>query len=570
MDTQLSLEEENATLRDEIRKLNLQIKKLEREARVSNSFVEKVVKAFEAKDTLSSALSAANTRQKAYTGMLLEYAPSVIILLDEQERFVLSTSKLLQVTNTPNFDFIKNRSYEDVFNKYFSKETMQMFKSALERTTYSDESVTFDAWIDFAGNGFPRFYSIELRRVGGSEEGLNSGTLALIADFTDLMIEKQRAEAASNAKTNFLATMSHEIRTPMNAIFGMSTALSRLELSAEHRRYISDIRKASDSLLAIINDILDFSKIEAGKMEIVKVNYSPLALLDNLRSMFSVMYEQKNLTMECNFSSNLPEKINGDENRLRQILANLLSNSLKYTKKGGVVFSAWADNENNLRFEVKDTGIGIREEDIDKLFKPFEQLDARKNRNIVGTGLGLAICYNLCHIMNGEIGLDTVYGEGTTFYLSLPYELPSEGSSDISTSDIAEFSAPSAKVLVVDDMEINLTVAELMLDVFRIIPDLAESGMDAIDKVRAKEYDLIFMDYMMPEIDGLETTRLIRELGGSNDKVPIIALTANATKDAEQLFLSGRMNDMLTKPMELNALNLCLRKWLPGLVIEEA
>ncbi|MCL2565422.1 MAG: ATP-binding protein [Defluviitaleaceae bacterium] len=501
--------------------------------------------------------------------MLLEYCPSIIILLDESERLVLSTSIFLSVIGTPNLDFIRNHSYEDIFKAYLSQETMQVFKHAIENSALSEETITFDAWIDFSKNGQPKFYSVELRSVGGGAKGIATGTLIVMLDLTDFMREKQRAEAANNAKSDFLATMSHEIRTPMNAILGMSTILDRLDLDPEHRKYISDIRKASNSLLSIINDILDFSKIEAGKMEIIKENYNLTAMLDNLRSMFSTMCTQKQLIMECNFNKNLPEKINGDENRLRQVLTNILSNALKYTQKGGITFSAWLDNENNLHFEVKDTGMGIRDYDIDKLFSPFEQLDIRKNRNIVGTGLGLAICYNLCRMMDGDIEVKSVYGEGSTFSVILPYT-PADGTTDKKdNTNIAEFAAPDAKVLVVDDMEINLTVAELMLEVFEITPDLAGSGKEAIDLAKNKQYDLIFMDYMMPEMDGVEATRSIRELGGWNEAVPIVALSANAVKDTEQIFLSNRMDDILPKPIELTALNICLRKWLSPQIIKE-
>jgi len=569
VEKQFSLEEENAALRSEISKLNLQIKKLSREARITKSFIDKVVKSSESKDALSNALTAANARQKAYTDMLLEYCPSIIILLDEHERFLLSTRKLLNVTDTPNFNFIKNRSFEEVLGSFFSEETMKQFKNALARTTTSGEIISFDAWIDFLGSGLPRFYTFELRSVGGETDGVAKGTLVLMLDLTDFMKEKQRAEQASSAKTSFLATMSHEIRTPMNAILGMSTILNRMELSPEQRRYISDISKASDSLLSIINDILDFSKIEAGKMEIVKVDFNLLTLLDNLYSMFSVMFEQKQLTLEYLFNSNLPEHVYGDENRLRQILSNLLSNALKYTETGGVYFSAWLDDEDNLRFDVKDSGIGIRESDIDKLFKPFEQLDVRKNRNIVGTGLGLPICYNLCKILNGDIWIASTYGKGTTFSVRLPYEASDSKLYDRGNFTLSEFSAPEAKILIVDDMEINLTVAELLLNIFDITPDLANSGKEAVEMAAKREYNLIFMDYMMPEIDGIETSKQIRNLNDYNSKVPIVALTANATKEAKQAFLDAGLNDMLTKPMELDPTNFCLRKWLPACLISD-
>jgi CheY-like chemotaxis protein len=259
--------------------------------------------------------------------------------------------------------------------------------------------------------------------------------------------------------------------------------------------------------------------------------------------------------------------VHGDENRLRQILTNLLSNAMKYTKEGYVEFSARLAGD-ALRFDVKDTGIGIREADMARLFKPFEQLDLRKNRNVVGTGLGLAISYNLCQLMGGTLTLDSVYGEGSTFSIELPYT-PVAGDADAETRAVGEFVASAARILVVDDIEINLSVAEALLSAFGIEPDLAIRGADAVELASRKRYDLIFMDHMMPEMDGLETTSRIRELGGWNGVVPIVALTANAINGVEEMFLMNRLNDFLPKPLDFTDLNLCLRKWLPAELIRE-
>jgi signal transduction histidine kinase/ActR/RegA family two-component response regulator len=562
--------EEITALREEVKRLNTEVRRLSREVRVSKSFLDKVTIASEAKDALSVALSAANTRQRAYTDVLLENCPEIITLLDESGRFVLSTKALVLAMDIPNFDFIKNRGYEEVLSEYFSEEDMQTFKYAVENTMHSDDTATLDAWVDFSRKNRPRYYTIELRRVGSGAEGaagIAKGILVVMVDLTDFVLEKQRAEHASNAKSDFLAMISHEMRTPMNAILGMSTALDRLGLAPSHQRYITDIRKASGSLLRIINDVLDFSKIEVGKMEIVNVNYNLTNLLDNLHSIFSGMCKDKQLEMKFIKNSDLPEIAQGDENRIRQVLVNLLSNAVKYTQKGEIVFSARLE-EGYLCFEVKDTGIGIREEDIVKLFEPFEQLDIRKNRNIVGTGLGLAIGSNLCRLMNGEITAKSVYGEGSVFTARLPYMEACEAPEE-ETVKISEFVAPGAKVLVVDDIETNLTVAEVMLDIFDIVPCFAYDGQKAIELAKQTDYDIIFMDHMMPEMDGLEATLHIRGLGGKNADVPIVALTANAIKGTEQMFLEHGMNDILLKPLEFEGLNLCLRKWLPNEIIEE-
>jgi len=558
-------EAENRKLQNEVEQLNLEIRKLNREIRVSKSFLERVTKAGEAKDTLNKTLQESNARQHAYTEMLLESCPSIIILFDNSGRFVLSTKALLTAMNIPNFDYIKKSSYEDILPGYVSPDDMACFKAAVDKVVSNNESTVFNSWIDFSQNDQPRYYSIEMRPAGNNAAGGNdvaSGILTVMVDLTDILREKQRAEAANSAKSDFLAVMSHEIRTPMNAIIGLSEVLDRSELNPLQKKYISDIRKSSGALLTIINDILDFSKIEAGKINLVNVNYSLLMLLDNLYSMFTVLCRDKKLEMRCIMADGLPDKMYGDENRLRQVLTNLLSNALKYTKIGSITLSVWLDDGDILRFDIKDTGIGIRDEDKKKLFKPFEQLDTQKNRNVVGTGLGLAISRSLTKLMGGDLWLESVYGEGSTFSICIPY-VQSDETFQENRVKAYDFMAPDARILVVDDIEINLAVAEALLGAFGITPDLAFSGAEAVEFAKNNSYDIIYMDHMMPEMDGLEATRRIRELGGWNNEVPIIALTANVISGTEQIFLGNRMDDVLPKPLEVAALNLCLRKWLP-------
>jgi len=354
----------------------------------------------------------------------------------------------------------------------------------------------------------------------------------------------------------------------MNAIIGMSEMLNRSSLTQKQGKYVSDIRKSSGALLTIINDILDFSKIEAGKMNIVHTNFNLKMLLYNLHSMFTMLCKNQNLQMECKIADNLPEMIYGDETRLRQVLTNLLSNAVKYTNEGSVTLSAWLDETDVLQFDIKDTGIGIREEDKERMFKPFEQLDSRKNKNVVGTGLGLAVTYNLCQLMKGTLLLDSVYGKGSTFSVRLPY-MEADRSVKEEISEISDFTAKSAKILAVDDIDINLSVVEALLSTFQIVPDLASSGKEAIVYAKENKYDIIFMDHMMPEMDGLETTKQIRALDDWNQKVPIIALTANAISGVEQMFYQHKLDDFLSKPLDISALNLCLKKWLPENKIKE-
>ena len=564
----LALVNENKKLLDEIAELNRELKKCQRELRVSNGFLDKVTKSSDAKDALNTALSNANIKQRAYTDMLLHSCPNIIVLFDDTGRFVLSTDALMTEMDIPNFDYIKNRSYNDVLPPYLTDEGMKAFSAAFGKALSTSEVIGFDALVDFTRSGIPRFYSFEISTAGlGKSNNTMTGVLVVMIDLTDLMHEKQRAEEANKAKSDFLANMSHEIRTPMNAIMGLSEMLARSDMTAMQKKYVSDIRKASSALLVIVNDILDFSKIEAGKMELYNSNYNLKQLLDNLRSMFTVFCRDKQLYMDVIISDNLPEMAYGDETRLRQIITNLLSNAVKYTKSGGITFNAWHE-DCFLRFDITDTGVGIRDEDRSKLFEPFEQLDVRKNRNVIGTGLGLTITYSLCKLMGGTLWFESIYGEGSTFSVSIPYEKENEKIVEYKSETI-EFIAPEAKVLIVDDIEINLAVAEALLSINKITPDLALSGKEAIELARRNQYDAIFMDHMMPEMDGIETTKHIRGLNGWNEAVPIIALTANAIAGVEQFFLENRMDDFLPKPVDTASLNRCLKKWLPSDIVIE-
>jgi signal transduction histidine kinase/CheY-like chemotaxis protein len=577
---QLEEKKEKSQL-EEIKQLKLQNTKLSRELRITKDYLDKVTKTVEAKETLGKVLTAANAKQKAYTDMLLESCPNIILLLDDAGQLVLSTKMFLTLTGTPNFNYFKNKTYDSIFSAYLAPEDLADLKVCIETVAAEQQTITRNKWIDFSKPSThpetgelptgSRYYSIELMSIGGAkggDAGITAGVLAVFLDLTDFMREKQRAESANNAKSDFLAVMSHEIRTPMNAILGLNEIVSRTELTGIQRKYMNDIRKSAHSLLTIINDILDFSKIEAGKLEIISSNYNLRALLDNLYSMFCILYKEKKLELNFSIDPNLPDTVYGDENRTRQVLTNLLSNALKYTREGQVDFSAFFD-AGILRFDIKDTGIGIRPEDTEKLFKPFEQLDTRKNRNVVGTGLGLAICFRLCQLMGGKLWLESEYGKGSTFSAAIPY-IPAEEVSEAELNETKEFSAPEAKILVVDDIEINLEVCGAMLNGFGINADLAQSGKAALELAEKNNYHLIFMDHMMPEMDGLETTKRLRALGGHNATVPLIALTANVINGAEQMFMEHQFNGFLAKPIEFASLNLCLRSWLPAGLIREA
>lgn len=497
---------------------------------------------------------------------------------------------------------------------------------------------------------------------------------------------------SSSMKSDFLANMSHEIRTPMNAVIGMAEMALREELTPAAREYIGQIKSSGQTLLTIINDILDFSKIESGKMDISDVEYEPMSVINDVSNIIMTRIGSKELELTVDVNPDLPSGLYGDNIRIKQVMVNLANNAVKFTKEGNVHVKVdfWqADEETiELSISITDTGSGIKESDMGKLFRSFQQLDSKRNRNIEGTGLGLAICKQLVSLMNGKIHVDSVYGKGSTFSFVIPqrvtnnahsiekledklaaaglikseyiadelasdmeklgasyerleseeflnvvrekkigflfieqplftegvqyflklnpnvngvlltnyrsvrsYDLPNlrvvkkplyilglsnifSGREDnvaftFTEAEDFDFVAPTAEILVVDDNAINLTVVKGLLAPLQMKIDTALSGKEAVLKVTDKRYDIIFMDHMMPEMDGVETTRVIRRLLGNNGQVPIIALTANAVEGTAEMFISEGMNDMVAKPIEMRVIVSKLQKWLPPEKIEK-
>ena len=499
-------------------------------------------------------------------------------------------------------------------------------------------------------------------------------------------IEKQRAEAANEAKSNFLSTMSHEIRTPMNAIVGMTDILLREEQTPMNKEYLNNIKSSGNALLSIINDILDFSKIESGKMEIVEEGYEPMSIFHDLSMIFHNRIGDKKVELLYDIDPKMPHKLYGDAQRIRQIILNLMNNAIKFTDKGFVKLTVEMnslDVENvELCFKIQDSGQGIKQEDIGKLFGSFEQVDQLRNHHKEGSGLGLAICKQLVELMNGTIGVESTYGEGSTFSFKIPQKIvDAKESANLKTdnarksvvgiridnefakkeaihlvemygnnwvdlkkkptektdfivletnkplseteygeleksggklyvlrnpmketvrirnaavltkplyslnfcqllngeelivqtveTDKFNFTAPNAKILIVDDNEMNLKVAKGLLAPFKMSIDVARNGKEAVQKVLANKYHMVFMDHMMPVMDGVEATKAIRKLQGNEYKdLIIVALSANATAGAKEMFIKEQMTDFVAKPIRMKEITECLLKWLPEEIIK--
>lgn len=396
---------------------------------------------------------------------------------------------------------------------------------------------------------------------------------------TNSMIRKltearEEAKAASEAKSRFLANMSHEIRTPINAVLGMDEILLRECTDENIKEYARNIQSAGQALLGVVNDILDFSKIESDRLDIIPVEYILGELVGSCVNLIQFRAKDKNLSFTLEREDYLPKQLKGDVIRVRQIIANLLTNAVKYTKEGGITLGiGWnpgKDDRGELVIRVKDTGIGIKEESLPDLFTSFQRLEEKRNRNIEGTGLGLSITKQLVELMGGEIEVHSEYGKGSEFVIKVP-QIVVDNANTESFDVVQETSKPAtkelktqnAKILVVDDVVMNLKVVKGLLKKTGIEVDMAERGTIALDMIKESDYDMIFLDHMMPELDGVETLRVIKkDYPDVYEKTPVIMLTANAVMGVEEEYMKEGFAGYLSKPIDREALCNCIEKHL--------
>ena len=386
------------------------------------------------------------------------------------------------------------------------------------------------------------------------------------------------SESANRAKSEFLSRMSHEIRTPINAVMGMDEMILREAKDPAILEYAQNLQNAARTLLELINDILDFSKIEAGKMEIIPAEYQLGSLLNDLVNMIRKRAENKGLSFQVEADPNLPNTLFGDEVRIKQVITNLLTNAVKYTEKGGaclkVGFQPIDGKLISLEVSVSDTGIGIKPEDMEKLFSSFERIEEKRNRNIEGTGLGMNIANQLLTMMGGKLQVESVYGQGSTFSFRIvqqvmnpeplgDFEEACQQSLSCHKEYQVSFRAPEASILVVDDTVMNLTVVKGLLKQTKIQIDTAQSGQECLGLVQKEKYDIIFLDHMMPGMDGIETLQAMKELAGNqNQETPVISLTANAIRGAREEYLAAGFQDYLTKPINCSKLEEMIIRYL--------
>ena len=567
MDAVIAQERENElkNLKLELKKANREVKRLQKENNILSVMNEQAIKFREFSEKTKG-------QQVFYNAMLLQNSPNISIMLDTELNTVMATAPYYQRSSLSQEQINQGVPVIDVFDGLIDRIGRRHLEAMCVEAR--DEGKNIQYMDKMVVHGMEETFDIYIRPAINDQKEI-AGVMIIMVDITDIITAKERAESADRAKTSFLANMSHEIRTPMNAINGMSEFIIRDTTDSFARENAIMIKNASASLLTIINDILDFSKIEAGKMDLINMPFQMSSIIIDVSTMINIRLKGKKVSLVLEVDENIPYTMIGDEIRIKQVMVNLLNNAVKFTEEGTITlrltYEKLGDGRSvRLYGSVEDTGIGIKPKDLVKLFSSFEQVDTKRNRSVEGTGLGLAISRKLCESMGGSITVDSVYGKGSTFSWTMVNEV--EDWRPMGKVNHAEnsgqdklfqytFTTENVKVLVVDDNRVNLKVAEGMLTPYKVQVYTAESAMEALNLLNKELFDIIFMDHMMPVMDGVEALYKLREIPEQRNSV-VIALTANAISGVREQYLEYGFQGFLPKPLEAKALDACLQKFI--------
>ncbi len=557
---------------EEEKRLQLENKKLLREIKRIKKDNDVLRLANEQSSNTQAYLQRSMTQQAAYITQFLESAPYFILITDDRLRTIMVSDIYFEYEHSHTKEEISHGiAAEQILGDFFFGTALSTLLEKCRRCLAGERIKPYIQ--RFMKDG--KLYAIENNIRPMMEDSGIIGLSLIQIDVTDFVTAMEQAKNADRAKSNFLANMSHEIRTPMNVIAGMSEFILRDSQDEEAKKNARMIKNATKSLLSIINDILDFSKIESGKMDFVEDPFMTASLINDVATMMRIRIEEKALEFILDIDESIPSMLMGDEGRIKQILINLLTNAIKFTKKGHICWRIRSEKEDdrNIRLwvDVEDTGIGIKKENLENIFSDFTQVDTRRNRSEEGTGLGLAISKRLARHMDGDVYVKSTYGKGSTFSFDISLRVvdwtPMGRINERKIENQAEIYRPSivvkdVQVLVVDDNEMNLEVTAGILEPYGIETTCADSGEKAIDLFKKGRFDLIFMDHMMPVMDGVETMKKIRKLPGGK-KAVIIVLTANALSGAPIEYKRLGFQDFLAKPLEPRNMDRIMRAYLP-------
>jgi signal transduction histidine kinase/DNA-binding NarL/FixJ family response regulator len=579
---EISENAEYSELKLELIKQQKENKKLTRQLSSLENLIARTKAVTAGNTNLSAIIAAEKANQDIFFNLILKYSPDIILIFDPDGRFLYCTDIFLERAKIANFGLISGRLYADAFRAFLGEVETQRVGEILRGALETKQDAIFEQTVAIYDQA--RTYNIKMTPMFDSCGDL-IGVMALFHDLTNMLLARQ-AEAASQAKSAFLASISHEIRTPLNAIMGLSEVELRNSLPDETRNNLEKIYNSGSTLLSIINDILDISKMESGKFELIPTKYDFPSLISDTISLNIVRVGSKPVMFEVEMEETIPAVLFGDEIRVKQILNNLLSNAFKYTNKGTVTLQVTCERRGKdawFTYSVSDTGRGIKEDNLEKLFTEYRQVDLQANRSIEGTGLGLSICKSLVEMMDGDITVESEYGRGSIFSARIRQEIVVSAPigpevvqdlrglrfinrSHVRNKNLARAYMPYGKVLIVDDVPTNLDVAKGLMIPYGLVIDCASSGKQAIEIIRMenKKYDVVFMDHMMPEMDGIEAVRIIRGGIGTDyaRTVPVVALTANALIGNAEMFLGKGFQAFLSKPIDLLQLDQILNQWV--------